>query len=306
MKWKAVTLLMMCLWGCSGRDGLTFRSPGLPVVSGTLAVKADRLVGAAGELEPAALIGLLLKQEVLLGYPASDLVGAPFVCQTQTRVSDIIRAVEVRMGWVYDPGTMRFYEAAASHTLDKPDEFGRITNRVDPVSLARRPIIAVSFRFIRGSAGVVGHASSGWTASGSAETSERVISFSVPDGVQKTWERVETRTYYDGTTTATASNPVTTNTLKQMSAGLTVSLLAARLPGDAFRMDGTFTVSSFTGQNLNQDSFSIPIQIDGPRHQWAQVFASEGNDKSLSVGINRFIADGALGGDNVYVLVRAD
>jgi len=308
MKCKVAILLTVFLSACSPRAGLTFRTGSPPVVSSSLALKAEKLAGALGPVEVPALIGLLIKSEILLTYPASELDGETFVCHRETRIKDVIRAVETRMGWCYDPGTLAFYTASATHSVDEPDEFGR-QRSPNPAPLVSRPILALSFRFQSQSGGVQVANGDPITGSASASGIGRTISFAVPDGVRKVWSDHVTRTYFEGVRDPASEGAITRQVetaLRQVDAGITVEALAARLPGGGFRIDGQLTVASFTGSGLDQKTVTVPLQLDGPRGQWIQCFSSEGSDKSAQLGLNAFIATANVGGDNVFVLLRVD
>jgi hypothetical protein len=308
-----VIAMALCLSGCAGRTGLTFRSGETQIVSSSLGRFGERLAGVEGLLDPPALVGLLIHSEVLSSYPPGELLGAPLQCfKTTTRISDVVRALEVREGWVYDPASLTFYVARATHSVDSPDAFGRVHSD-DPANLARRPMLSLSFRFQDRTGGILGTAGNGVHASASLAGDGRVIELSVVDGVQTAWSKDETRTYYDGVidpaaVAANNSGPRQVDTtLKTMTAGVQVSVLAARLPGDGFRMDGTFIVSSFSSATgLGQTAFTVPLQIDGPRHQWIMIYANTGHDEAATLAANPFLGSANFGSDEVYVLVRAD
>lgn len=307
MRCRWVIVSMALLSGCTRPVGLTYRTPaGPPSVSSSLALKSDHLAGAVGSLDPAGLLGLLIKSELLVEYPTTELVGEPFLCRPETRIKDIIRALEIRENWVYDPSSRAFYAAIATHTLDDPDAFGRQTSK-NPVPLGRRPVVAVSIRFQNESGAASISSGSPFTAAANLSGQGRTIEFGVPDGIVSSWSDTEDRTYYEGVRDPSSDLTRQVNTtLRHLSAGVQTTLLVARLPGDGFRVDGTLTVASFVGAGLEQKSVTVPLQLDGPRHQWLQIFASEGRDRSGEISINDFAASVGLGRDNVFILIRVD
>lgn len=308
MSLRLAILLTALLSGCSARTGLTYRTEeGNPAVSSSLALQADRPAGALGLVEVSGLVGLLIKSELLETFPPAELAdGQPYLCTPHTRVKDVIRALEIRMQWVYDPSSKAFYDARATHSVDNPDAFGRLSSD-DPATLTRRPALALSFRFQNRSGGISASINGNVTAGATVGGVGRTVELVALDGVRTAWQDSESRTYFEGVRdpTGEADREVSTN-LKSVASGVSVDVLAARLPGNGFRIDGTISFSSFTGEGLGQKTLSVPLQLDGPRHQWLQIFASEGSDRQLQAAMNPFTASGAFGQDSVFVLIRID
>lgn len=307
MKWKWAILSMALLSACSQRSGLTYRTVGNPVVSSSLAPHGEEPARATGLLDVAALLGVLIQREVVYSYPAEELHGEPLNCLPSTRIIDVITALESRMNWIYDAATRRFYRTQATHTIDSPDAFGRATT-IDRAALTPRPIIALSFRIVRGGLGATLAADGKWVWGASAGQAIREVSLSAPDGVQTEWADTTSRTYFEGVRDPEAGaqqRQVTTN-LRAVNAGTLVNVLASRLPNTSFRIDGSLRLSSFIGDTLGEQSLTVPLQMDGRRHEWILVFVSEGRDQSGELSINSLRVHARAGSDAVAVWLRAD
>lgn len=307
MKWLVAIVLTVSLSACSQRAGLTYRTVGNPVVSSSLAPHGEEQARATGQLDVPALLGLLIQREVVYSYPPEELRGEPMNCLPSTRIIDVITAIESRMGWIYDAGTRRFYRTQATHTIDGPDSFGRATAS-DRAGLIPRPIIALSFRIVRGGLGATLAANGKWVWGASAAGAIREVSLSAPDGVQTEWADTTSRTYFEGVRDPEAGGQQrqVITSLRAVNAGTLVNVLASRLPNTSFRIDGSLRLSSFVGDTLGEQSLTIPLQMDGRRHEWILVFVSEGKDQSAELSVNSLRLHARAGNDTVAVWLRAD
>jgi hypothetical protein len=217
-----------------------------------------------------------------------------------TRVSDVVAFVETTMGWVYDPPSKRFIRAAATHTVDEPDAFGRPTNTDQRASLERRGLVAMQFRFVKLTLGTQGRADLG------AGFEFDRYSVSGPEGVQRPWiNDTEQRGYFQGTTQGLSTISVAT-TRETIEAGVQLTGMASRLPGNGFRLDGDLSISSFTDTGLDKAQVEVPLQIDGERGKWYRVFVGEGANASVGLALRRFRVDLSAAGSAVAVEVRVD
>lgn len=309
MNCKVAIMWMACLSGCTVPAGSTYRTGAVVAESSSLIPEAEVAVGALGALEVPALLGILIKREIVVGYPAADLQGPPLVCGRETRVKDVVRAVEVRMGWIYDPARKRFYRAIPTHSIDQPDSFGRIGNLTNPAELEPRPVLALAFRLIKRSAGLSGQLGDVNTAGVNGAKEYRVVTVAAIDGVQLDWADSSSHSYYNGVVDPSngSANRLVNTDLRTVSAGVSIHCIAARMPGDLFRIDGQLTLSAFNGQGIGgQDTITVPLQMDGPRHRWLRLFCSEGNDGAFKATLTKSEGSASVGADCIWVEVRAD
>ena len=94
----------------------------------------------------------------------------------------------------------------------------------------------------------------------------------VPAGVNSTWQSTSNRAYTNGIQNSQTGVTVNTTT-NTVSAGLTYQGIAATIPGMMMRINGTLTVSSFTGiTGLDTNNITVPIDVDAPRCEWIPIF----------------------------------
>jgi len=212
-------------------------------------------------------------------------------------VREAIAAIENDAGWVFAPAQRKFYHAAASHSVDIPDAFGRPTAETiaDRVT---RPVVQVSFLFRR----LSGSATNDEITAGFVITS---FSASIPDGVRGAWSSTTERSFYDEVTDVRTGNVVESGR-KTVSAGLQLDALAARLPGGYARIDGTLSVSAFVGRSADKSEISIPLQLDAVRFEWHRVCVIRGADISAALALRHFGFEFSSGADAVEVLVRVE
>ena len=306
MRSRALAMLALTLCGCSGPAGPMFRTE--PVQS-SASISPDprqdsRLrerLPASGQVPADQLLRLLAETQMVKGWPAGLMQGASVECNSVSRVIDAIRYLEDSQGWVYDPESLVFTRATATHSLDGPDAFGR------PQSLARvdrsaRGVVCISLRFVRCSAGL---------SLTELDASATLTSFkaSFPDGVQGSWSSTTERTYFNNYASPVnqSGNSLVQSQLQTRSAGLTVNALAARLPHGMARIDGTVEVSSFTGAGLDKATVDFPLQLDCPRHEWARVVVIRGADLNASAAFKHW-SQSALSADadDLALLVKLD
>ena len=186
----------------------------------------------------------------------------------------------------------------ATHSVDGGDSAGR-THTVDRLEFASRAMVCLDVRFATGSA------SAGFQE---LEASGQFVDLQVliPAGVAASWNNTQTRQTPGGVIGLNGSqNSVVATTQQSTSAGLTLSALVARLPGQRARIDGTLTVSSFTGGNTDTTSVTVPLQADFPLRTWRCVFRELEIDATFawifaSIKNSTFGA----GGQTVFVWIR--
>jgi len=308
MKSSLAILWVIFLSGCWVPSGWTYRQA---VAAGESTVQDPSLskpVKVYGVVELPAAMRELVRLELVRGYPPGDLLGAGIACDESTRAADLIRTIEVRKGWVYDPTLKIFYVASATHLIDAPDGFGRVTSE-NPAPVTRRPMLSVQFRFRRVSAGAkagFGGAFSG-DLGGNAGLTATTFSACLPEGVRKQIAVQSTRTYYEGVQSPEANDtPVVRTELKSVASGLSFDVLAARLPGELFRMQGDLSISAFVGTGLDQSTVQLPIEVDGPRHQWVSYIVIRGGDMGMDAAFRHFGVNLSGSADQIECQVRVD
>jgi hypothetical protein len=261
----------------------------------------DKPFQAVGGVPLWRVLQELERQEVVLWHPpvrASQVVA--WSAQGTVRVRDAIAAVESAEGWVFDPTNKRFGVAQATHSVDSPDAFGRVSPGADRAPLTRRGALSVSFRFRQLSAGLQ---ADGASLLGTLEE----FSGTLPDGVRKSFEVTQERTYFNGVNTTGASTVVTVNTeLQTRQAGMQFDVLAGRLPGMSFRLEGTLSVSAFSGSDLSRSVVSLPVDVDGKRGEWVHLCRIRGVDASVQALFKGFKVSGGGEVDGVDLEVRVD
>lgn len=244
----------------------------------------DQPIQIAGPVPLFKVLADLVHKEYVRNYPRSrgDLLQS-FEAAGTVRVRDLVSTLEVSQGWVYDPSTRDFYPATATHPVDDPDSFGRPAPGADRADLNRRGSVAISFRFRRCDAGI---STSDLTAGATLEE----FSGSMPEGVRGKWQVINTKSYVQGVESAQGVSGVVVNTqLQQVEAGLQFDALAARLPGQSFRVNGNLTISSFTGTNYDTTNITVPVDCDGKLGQWCRLVRLRGADFAFSMIFSRFL-----------------
>lgn len=227
----------------------------------------------------------LRKLEVVSHYPPGRLPEAEIAVSKGMRIIDVIRVVELETGWIYESGLKNFTAAAATHSVDSPDAFGR--PGPDRVSLHARSIVTVCFRFRR----IVGGVTKDGGNVGLVVTS---FAASIPEGVEASWQNTQERTYFEQAQSTQTEGEVIFNTARRtVQAGLHLQAIAARIPGGRYRLDGQLEISSFVGTNLEKAQILVPLQIDGTRDQWDTVLTMTSMDAGAQLALR-----GALPGFN--------
>jgi hypothetical protein len=245
-----------------------------------------------------ALLALYLR-EVVRQWPEGPLPNVSMQLREGTRVSDVVRWVETEAGWIYEAQSKSFYPAVATHAIDSPDAFGRPTNVDQRAPLERRGLVTFAYRFVKLNLGTAGRADLGF----GAELDRQCVS--VPEGVHKSFDDTESRSYFEGVTAGLTATSVAT-TRQTVQAGIQLEVLAARLPGNGFRTTGTLSVSSFTDSSLGTAQVQIPFEMDGERGRWYRVYTSEGASANASLALRRFGAKLSLAGDAVALEIKVD
>jgi hypothetical protein len=164
-----------------------------------------------------------------------------------------------------------------------------------------RGVLSIQFRFRRVSLGLSTDGANG------AVTLEEFAG-SIPEGVQAQWSSTQERSYFEGVQSPSSSNAnVVVNTSRQtVSAGLQFAALGARLPGQHFRLTGSLEVSTFSGDNLDRQVLSLPVEVDGSLAQWTRLVRIRGADASMQAFWKHF--NGSLGAtaDAIDLEVRCE
>lgn len=269
----------------------------------------DIAIRVAGILPLQQALQELIRLEVVRGYPAGQLPEVSFQVWETTRCRDLVKVIEEQCGWIWDSDSRTFYLALATHTADRPDSFGRPQN-LERAPLSRRPLLRLHFRFRRYAASIF--AQSTLTDLAGATGSVVGTSFTAicPDGLETTWSSTSERSYFEGVRdpadTGGLNRQVTTSR-KTVSAGLQVSLLVARLPGNGFRIDGELEVASFSaGSGLDRNVIRFPLGLDAERGKWITTVLIRSADLSATVALRNFGIDLGASGDVVGLEVLID
>ena len=307
MKSRVFLLLVLTLCGCSDPVTLMYRKdPPRPSASLSLDPRRDlqlrERLPASGQVPSDQLLRLLRDLQEVSNWPPGLMVVRSVDVTCVSRVVDAESWLEEAEGWTYDPDSRVFTVATATHALDQPDAFGRPTASAR-VPLQARGSVLISIRFVSLSGGLS-------LTDLNAATTLSDFRASFPDGVQGSWSSTQTRGYYNGVTTPlnAAGNAVVNTTLQTAQAGVIVSALAARLPHGMARIDGTLTVSSFSGSSgVDQSQVTVPLQLDCERHTWERVFMIQGGNADATAAFKHW-SQSTLGVDasDLAVFVRLD
>lgn len=293
-----VIVLAIGVSGCTAKTGLTYRTAQQRGGYMSRFPRLQELFPLFGKVPLGqALDELRRRGLVKVTPPIVGIIDLDVEVRSGWRVADVIRAIELAAGWIYDPDKLTFYHATATHSVDQPDSFGR-PQSLDRVPLAARPVLSVAFRFRR----IVGGLSNDAVSAGGNET---VMYLSLPDGVRESVTSAQERSYFEGVTNTQSGRTVAT-TRRSVEAGVIVDLMAARLPGGYFRLDGHLEISSFTGEELNKSTVDLPLQMDGPRGQWVRCLVISGVSADAQLAFRRLGFTGALSGDALELSVRVE
>ena len=243
-------------------------------------------------------------KEWVLWHPheRADLVQA-FQAQGVVRVRDLISAIETAEGWTFDPGTKRFCVAVATHPIDQPDAFGRKAPGVAGAETSTRGSVSIEFRFRSVNLGL--SAGSGGGVNSGATLEE--FAGSIPEGVQADWSSTTERSYFNGVeSTVGLSNTVVNTNRETVQAGLQFSALAARLPGQNFRVTGTLQVSTFSGSGLDRNVISLPVQADAKLNTWVRLVRIRGADATVQAVWKHFNGTIGASADAIDLEIRVE
>jgi len=224
------------------------------------------------------------------------------IATQETRLADLVEAVERAQGWSYDPDSRSFGHAVATHPIDSPDGFGDVPEGGTRSRKDSRSMVSIQIRYRR--------LQSSGTSQGQAVAAGATlaaISASLPEGVLGNWSSVEEREFFEGVSSPNSQGaPVVRTTRGVVSAGTEIEGLAARLPGGRMRLDGRLSISAFTGESRTRASVQFPLSIDGPRGKWLTVYASSALDAKATVALRGVGVKVGLAGDALEIQVRVD
>lgn len=264
----------------------------------------DRPFPVVGSVPLFEVLQELEAKELVLYHPAQGAVlTTSYQAQGVVRVRDLIAAIETAEGWTFDPATKRFEVAVATHPMDQPDAFGRRGPGVAGVERTARGSVSVEFRFRSVNLGA--SIGSGSGLNGSATLEE--FAGSIPEGVQAQWSSTEERSYFEGIESPQGVSGVVVNTQRQtVEAGLEFSALAARLPGQNFRVTGSLQISTFDGTGLDRNVISLPVQADAKLNTWVRLVRIRGADATAQAVWKHFNGNVGLTADAIDLEIRVE
>lgn len=299
-----LTVLPLGVLGCMGSMSPTpAGSDDYPLGSALLQGRSQ----LAGSVPLKVVLEHLVRAKVLAGAPwwlRADF-GKPVEVAPVDSYWDILKKIEYTYGLVYNAESRTLVQPVATHSVDAPDAAGRLTNRETPLGWATRDMVWLRFRFVRGSAGV--------SFDGSNLTIDAAGDYidtanQVPAGVHKAWGNITSeRGYTVGeVTTQTGSSQLIPTTRQSVQAGIQYDGIAAPLPGGKFRCESTLSVSTFDGTGLDRSVVSIPIDCDGERSKWHEVFRMYNLSANLTAAFRRLGLKLGASGETVRIFVRVD
>jgi hypothetical protein len=300
MTFGVVITVTACLSGCWALTGRTYEKESPRVDFSSVYPKLQKSVGGAGPVTLAALMGRLMALEIVHHFPTdSAFPVGEMVLNDATRVIDAIAEIERAGGWVYDPQQKDFYPAGSTHDVDDPDSFGR-PRASQRATLRARSEIPVAVRFRRVSASAVFDPAALGLGMGGT-----VVELSMPDGVRGESNQTSERSYFE-TVRDTESGRALPTTRRAVQSGVILSALAARLPGQLFRLTGRLEISSFVGNDLNRAVVTVPLELDAPRGEWHRVYLMRGGNLNVQMAFQQFGFDLLASGEavDVSVMVR--
>jgi hypothetical protein len=258
--------------------------------------------GLAGAVPTAMVLGAAKAAGVVTRAPRhlwADLK-TPVALSNKDDWAAILRKIEYVHSLVYDPVERALYPATATHGVDAPDDAGRATAD-DPLSLARRQMVSLKFRFQR----VGGNAVVSEDAIGAGANGSRIeFAASLPAGVQRNWEIATERSYFDRVTDTESGRTFDTDRQTE-SAGVQFDGMASRLPGGFFRLQANLSVSAFE-RGLDRSVVTVPLDLDGWRGEWVKVFQFQTVSAGLRASFKGMGLNLNAGGDQVAVYARVD
>jgi hypothetical protein len=251
-----------------------------------------------GEVPIPMVISELRLREVLRSLPVAAWPEGTIKRVETLTVAEAVLEIERRSGWVYDPDTRAFYAAGATHPVDAPDAFGRLTSE-DPASRVVRPMLCLRVRFWRVNGGL---SQTGVNVGGAYQE----FSISLPDGVQKTWQSSSERSFFNGVSNVSATGTTVNTTRESVQAGIIITGMAARLPGGLARCTADLEVSTFTGSGVDKAELRVPIEFDGARAKWVKVASYIGADASAQLVFRHLGLSLSATGEAGEVWIRID